>query len=265
MIVNTRKLFIELLSTLRIEVICEVGSKDGADALCFRTALPAATIYALEANPENFRLMRANPELQQRNVNILELAATNYDGDAEFFLVGNPSTGGDDWRGMSSLHQRSGEPGPKSVARVKAVRLDSLLQDQASPGARLALWIDAEGSAFEVIEGITGISPDVHLVHVECETSPCISASQKLYPEVSALFHRLGFVELADDHPRTDRQFNALFVRATRSVRMRIAVTLLLARARVRYLAVRVLRAACPACVQRYQAIRGRRTRGFGG
>ena len=80
-----------------------------------------------------------------------------------------------------------------------------------------------------------------------------------------ALFHRLGFVELADDHPRTDRQFNALFVRATRSVRMRIAVTLLLARARVRYLAVRVLRAACPACVQRYQAIRGRRTRGFGG
>jgi FkbM family methyltransferase len=261
MILNTRRLFIELLSRMRIDVICEVGSKDGADALCFRRAAPAANIYALEANPENFRLMRANPELRQRNITILGLAATNYDGDAEFFLVGNPATGGDDWRGMSSLHLRSGA-GPKSVARVKAVRLDNLMENKSPPGARLALWIDAEGSAFEVIEGVSGVSQDVQLVHVECETSPCIGASQKLYPEVRALLRKLGFVELAADHPRTARQFNALFIRATRSVRMRPAVIFLLVRARARYLAVHVLRAVCPACLHRFQMMRNRSSNG---
>jgi FkbM family methyltransferase len=256
MIVNTRRLFIELLSRMRIDVICEVGSRDGADALCFRRAVPAANIYALEPSPENLRLMRANPELRQRNINVLGLAATNYDGDAEFFLVSNPSTGGDDWRGMSSLYQRNGEPGPQSVVRVKAVRLDGLLGNESPPGARLALWIDAEGSAFEVIEGVSGVSEDVQLVHVECETSPCIGASQKLYPEVRALLHKLGFVELATDHPQTSRQFNALFIRVTRSVRIRLAVMLLLARVRARYLAVHVLRAMCPACLHRYQMMR---------
>lgn len=256
MIVNTRRLFIELLSRMRIDVICEVGSKDGTDALCFRRAVPAADIYALEANPENLRLMRSNPELGLRNINILGLAATNYDGDAEFFLVGNPSTGGDDWRGMSSLHRRNGEPGPESVARVKAVRLDKLMGDKSPPGARLALWIDAEGSAFEVIEGASGVSEDIHLVQVECETSPCIGTGQKLYPDVRALLQRLGFIELAADHPRTARQFNALFIRIPRAAKMRLAVMFLLRRARARYLMAHLLRAVCPACLHRVQMVR---------
>jgi FkbM family methyltransferase len=261
MILNTRRLFIELLSRLRIDVICEVGSRDGADALRFSKAVPAANIYALEANPENFRLMQADPELRQRNIKILMLAATDYDGEAEFFLVGDPSTGADDWRGMSSLYQRSGHQGPQSLTRVKAARLDTLMENKAPPGARLALWVDSEGSAFEVIDGVTGVAEAVHLVHLECETSPCISAGQKLYPEVRGLLQRLGFIELAIDQPRNARQFNAVFVRTTRSVGIRFALLFLLMRARARYLAIQVLRALCPGFLDRLQNLR----RGYGG
>lgn len=261
MIVNTGRLFIELLSRLRIDVICEVGSKDGADALRFSEAVPAANIYALEANPENFHLMQADPELRQSNIKILMLAATDYDGEADFFLVGDPSTGAVDWRGMSSLYQRSGHQGPQSLTRVKAARLDTLLGSKVPPGARLALWVDAEGSAFEVIDGVSGIAEAIHLVHLECETSPCIAAGQKLYPEVRILLQRLGFAELAIDQPRNARQFNAVFVRARRSVAVRFALVFCLTRARARYLALQVLRAWCPGFLDRLQDLR----RGPGG
>jgi len=103
--------------------------------------------------------------------------------------------------------------------RVKTTRLDTFLADRCPPDVRLALWIDAEGKAYEVLEGITGIAERLHLVHVEVETSACIGSNQKLYPEVKVLLQRLGFMELAIDHSPTLIQFNALFVRTNLSTR----------------------------------------------
>jgi FkbM family methyltransferase len=257
MIVNTRRLFTRLLSGLRISAVCDVGSMNGADAVIFREAVPESRIYALEANPENFRLMSSDSALQERNIELVPLAATNYDGEADFFLVEAGDFQSSPRRGMSSLYRRSDPRAPTtSVVRVKTARLDTYLADKCPTDARFALWIDVEGKAYEVIEGLSGVARQVYLLHVEVETSPCISPDQKLYPQVKTLLQRLGFAELATDLARSDSQFNTLFVRRKLPTGMQFRVTALLARACVRYIIGGAIGKLCPACIQRYQLMR---------
>jgi FkbM family methyltransferase len=201
LIVNTQRLFAGLLSGLRINVICDVGSMNGADALGFRDAISDSSIYAFEPNPQNFRQMQMDQVFVDRNIQLVPLAATNVDGDAELFLVDADYTRRDFRRGMSSLYKRPGEQGAAMPVRVKTTRLDTFLLDKCRPDARLALWIDTEGKAYEVIEGMTGIADRVQLLHVEVEAMPCIGTTQRLYSEVKTLLNELGFAECATDLP----------------------------------------------------------------
>ena len=260
MIVNTQRLFTSLLPTLRIGAVCDVGSMNGADAMLFSAAVPHGSVYAFEPNPLNFRLMQANRALQERDIQLVPLAATNYDGEADFFLVEAEYSSGDPRRGMSSLYQRTGEWGSSAAVRVKTVRLDTFLADKCPVHARLALWIDTEGQAYEVIDGLGSLAQQVRVLHIEVETSPCIGANQKLYPEVKSLLQRLGFRELATDQSPSQIQFNALFVRPERSPLMKLRVAVLSVRARLRHITGRAIYRACPWCLARYRAMRLRRS-----
>jgi FkbM family methyltransferase len=255
-IVNTQRLFASLLRPLRVGTVCDVGSMNGADAVRFRRAAPRARILALEPNPRNFALMRCDAALRAGHIELLPCAASNYDGVGELFLVGADYARADPRRGMSSLYRRSGEWASSASVSVRIARLDSLLRH--APGPRLALWIDTEGAAFEVIEGLVGVSQQVALLHVEVETVACIGARQRLYPEVRQLLERLGLSELATDLPREHTQFNALFVATGLGTRAACAIRLLIWRERLRYLTVRVLSTFCPDCVRRYRALRRR-------
>jgi len=255
MVVNTRRLFTRLLPALRIDAVCDVGSMNGADALRFREAAPHSSIYAFEPNPHNFRRMQADRRLADRRIQLAPLAASNHDGEAEFFLVAADYARDDDWCGMSSLYRRPQRfGGTAAVERVRTTRLDTFLADKCPPHARLALWIDTEGNAYEALEGARGVAARVQLLHVEVETEPCISAEQKFYPQVRALLERLGFTQLATDQPLRHSQFNALFVRRDLPPRMRWRVRGWLVHARLRYWAVRAILAACPGCARRYRA-----------
>jgi FkbM family methyltransferase len=259
MIVNTRRLFARLLSSLKISDICDVGSMDGSDALFFRAAAPQATIYAFEPSPANLRRMEANPTLRERNIQVVPMAATNHEGEAEFFIVAADHSRRDCRRGMSSLYRRSSQWAVTSaVVPVRTTRLDTFLADKCSSHARLALWIDVEGKAYEVVEGLSGIARRVWLLNIEVENSPCIGANQRLYSEVKALLHRLGFREAATDQPPANLQFNALFVRTDLPASMRIRVRGWLLHARLRYLIVHAICKICPACAARYLAFRAR-------
>ncbi len=173
------------------------------------------SIYAFEPNPKNYRLMQSDGRLRARNIELVPMAASNYDGDADFFIV----AAADSFearlrRGMSSLYRRPNDWDVReSVLRVKTTRLDTFLNHKASGERRIALWIDAEGKAYEVIEGMTGILKNIHLIHVEVETTCSIGANQRLYSDVRRLLQQLGFAELASDDRHGALQFNALFVR----------------------------------------------------
>jgi len=245
-IVNTRRLFTALLPALEIDTVCDVGSMDGAEALAFRAVLPGAAVLAFEANPANFELMQARADLRDARIQLLPLAVTNFDGETEFFVVraGAESSGAAPnlRRGMSSLRRRPDHAEfPSAATGVKTARLDTVLA-RAHSGARVALWIDVEGSAHEAIEGAAAVLDRVQLLHVEVETWPCISPGQRLYPDVRALLYQSGFVELATDNRRTATQFNALFVRSSLPPRRWLPVAARLSIASARSLAGRVVR-----------------------
>jgi FkbM family methyltransferase len=261
MIVDTRRLFIKLLSKMQISAVCDVGSMNGADALVFGDAVPESTIFAFEPNPRNFLLMLADRALKDRDIRLVPLAASDYDGEAEFFLVDADYSQANAFRGMSSLYRRSEQYSPAAVVPVKTTRLDTFLADKGLSSARLALWIDAEGKAYEVIDGASGISAQVQLIHVEVENAPCISSKQKLYAEVRALSHQLGFVAVATDQPLDDPQLNVLFIRRELLAGMRFRIGVWLACAWLRRQLISVTRRLCPACLRRYQAMRSVGTR----
>jgi FkbM family methyltransferase len=251
MILSTRYLFQRLLATLQINVICDIGSMDGTDALAFRTRSPHASIYAFEPNPENFQAMQANPNLRTGNIEMIACAVGDRDGAAPFYLVKADYSQLNAQRGMSSLHERSGEHAPQRVVQVQTTRLDSFMKARhLDSQARLALWVDTEGMAFEVLQGSTGIAESIQLLHVEVETVPCIGQKQKIYADVRRLLLQLGFAEVATDQAPSSFQFNALFIRRNLPIHLLLRARAEIARARCRHLLVRGLRALCPRCLQ---------------
>jgi FkbM family methyltransferase len=244
MIANTQRLFLKLLSVLRIDAICDVGSMNGEDALAFRHASPGATIFAFEPNPENLRLMGADPTLREQHIEVVPQAVTNFNGQAEFFVVRADYSAINDWRGMSSLYRRPHEAELLTTVPVETVRLDSFFAIQRRAGTRVGLWIDVEGKSYEAIEGASGLANNIQLLHVEVETSPYISADQKLYPDVQTLLRSMEFVEVATDGPPESFQFNALFVRRKLSRTMQFKVSWCIAGARVHFLLAGAVRRA---------------------
>jgi FkbM family methyltransferase len=234
MIVNTGWLFKKLLSTLPIDLVCDIGSMDGTDALACRKAAPNARIYAFEVNPDNLRDMRSNGALSQRRIELVPLAICNEDGRADFHLV-DPTRPGVGSRGMSSLHRRPKSPYfTTRTVNVETARLDTFLTARRETGRSLALWLDVEGKAYEVIHGAREVWRDLRLVHVEVELEPCIAPGQALYPQVRALLQSIGLQELAIDRP-WHVQFNALFVERALLARFRLPITAWLVLAWLRY------------------------------
>jgi FkbM family methyltransferase len=239
---NTRRLFIRLLAEMGITAVCDVGSMNGDDALAFRAAMPQASVFAFEANPENLRQMQANAHLRKQNIQVVPLAATDYDGEGQFFVVKADYSTVNGERGQSSLHRRYGELEAPDGVVVRTTRLDSFLGGQRLADPRIALWTDVEGKAYEALRGAAGVLHHVQLVHVEVETEPCVALEQVLYPEIHALLHAARFIELGTDGQRGWNQFNAVFMRRDLSTPVALRVSKCVAAARLRFIVADAMR-----------------------
>lgn len=257
--VNTRLLFLDLLPALDIQRVCDVGSMDGSESLAFRSRLPRAAIMAFEPNPENFARMRADRRLIDAGIELSPCAVCERDGVAPFYLVAltdDPTQAAR--RGMSSLLPRDATMYRTDPIEVRTIRLDGVLGVAAAAGDRIALWLDVEGKACEVLEGMRLVAPQVQLLHVELESIPCINPGQRLASDARCLLDELGYDELAVDQPEGHAQFNAVYLRRGQppAVGRRVARRLLLARGRRRL--VDSLRARCPRIAGRLARLRTR-------
>jgi FkbM family methyltransferase len=219
LIVSTRRLFCRLLRTFEIATVCDVGSMDGSEALLFRRTLPSASILALEPNPGNFAVMAADERLRRSGIHVLPVAASDCRAVAPFFVIDADYSPGRDRarRGISSLYERADWTQLTSSIQVPTVRIDELLVSEALDAGPIALWIDTEGMAFEVIRGSSGVLSSTQLIHVEVETQAIIGANQKLFLDVKCMLVDAGFMLLATDQRLDALQFNAVFVRTDHS------------------------------------------------
>ena len=79
-------LFVYLTRHLVPDLIMDIGSRDGSDALNFKQFNPNAEVIAIEANPTLFEKMSDNQQLSEHGVKIFNLAATNTNGTATFSI-----------------------------------------------------------------------------------------------------------------------------------------------------------------------------------
>lgn len=195
---HSRYVFHGLVSALRPSVIADVGSCDGQQARRFKRQRPSARVVAFEANPRNFERMVADRRHRELGVEVLNCAAADGTGEATFFIL--EERGDMPWAtGASSLNQRVPESTQglsETPVTVETVRLDEyFVQGQGL----IALWIDVEGAADRVVEGMAGIADRVCAVHIELETGTGLWQGQPAEGDVLARLKQLGFKILGSD------------------------------------------------------------------
>lgn len=230
MTLDTSVLFQMLIRLFKPELICDVGSMDAAAARRFRRLTPRAQVVAFEANPHNAQTMRADARNVRRRLEILHKVVWNRDGRSRFCVehLARP-TGWDPRQAISSTRNRTkGSLGHTSVT-VDSVRLDTFVIARPETPKTIALWIDVEGAACEVLEGIEGIRKCVQLIHVEVETRE-FWLGQKLKIDVQNLMRDFGFTELARGYYEPQHDLVYVNTRLFAESRLKIMLAVRLAR-----------------------------------
>lgn len=195
-ILRTKYAFHTLLGLLDPDVILDVGSMDGSDSKKFKRLVPKADVVAFEGNPNNYRAMCADADLQKAGIRVVHRLVTNQAGNRTFFVQRPINTTSGFNRGTSSAMQRNEEGMETEEVHLDAVRLDSFLTQEYPDKKRVAMWIDVEGHAYEVLEGLREVQDRVYLIHVEVETQE-IWPGQKVESDILTLAKSMGFVAIA--------------------------------------------------------------------
>ena len=160
---NSEYLFRGLIKLFNADLVCDVGSFDGAHALLF--ARSGAHVVALEANPINAEALSVDSNVAEAGIETLHLAAWNSNQDIAFNVLDTAPGDLHNWAKMSSIRTRADSKVDSKRVMIKAVRLDSLVSARTIPApSSVGLWIDVEGVGYEVLEGMSGIRNIVSVI-----------------------------------------------------------------------------------------------------
>jgi FkbM family methyltransferase len=195
-VLKTKYAYHALLWLLKPDVVLDVGSLDGSDSKRFRMLLPRTDIVAFEGNPYNYGAMLEDREIARKRIRVVNKLVSDTEGRRSFF-VQRPRAGEAHFnRGTSSLTRRDEAGLTSEEVRIDAVRIDSFLAQDYPMASRVALWIDVEGHAYSVIEGVSSAKDRVKLMHVEVETAE-VWAGQKVEADVLHLAEGMDYIVVA--------------------------------------------------------------------
>ena len=210
-ILKTKYAFHSLLWLINPDLVLDIGSMDGADSMRFRSLLRKANLVAFEANPHNYANMCADERVGSCGIRVVNTLISGSIGARSFYIQRPTGSTPQTNRGTGSAIPRN-EIGMENVElQIDSIRIDTFLETECPNAINIALWVDVEGFAFEVLESLENAADKISLIHVEAETKECWPG-QRLEPEVEQLLARMGFVMLA--HGKHDIQRDLLFVRS---------------------------------------------------
>ena len=228
-VLKTKYAFHALAWLLEPEVVLDIGSMDGADSKRFRQLLPAAELVAFEGNPDNFRAMLADAEIQRAGIRVLNRLVADTEGPRSFYLQRTHTGAVPDNRGTSSFSPRTMPGQHTGEVHVEALRADAFLQREYPRALRVAAWIDVEGHASSVLEGLRGAADGLDLVHVEVQTRE-ICPGQTRESGVLAVARELGLKVIARGAHDVQRDLVLASERWLRADGVRIGMLLRMAR-----------------------------------
>ncbi|MEM9829416.1 MAG: FkbM family methyltransferase [Bacteroidota bacterium] len=169
---STHTLFLKAANYSSSNLVLDIGCLDGKDTLTFRDGLPGARVLAFEANPYNYQKIKDSGVLESNHIEVFNFAVSDRTDFLKFYLYNTSDVQRD---GIASLKKRDGVEAQEEV-EVQSVRIEDFLAKNEVSISNIAVWIDVEGAAFEVITSFGDRINEVSVVHVELE-------NEKLYQE----------------------------------------------------------------------------------
>lgn len=197
-------------------VIIEAGAFHGHDTLRMAAQWPAGTIHAFEPVPELYKKLQESTA-PHPNIHCYNLALSNHDGTALFYVSekpnkpGVPSQAGSLYKPLERLkHSTIQFP---STIEVTTITLDSWAAQNGLDHAD-CLWLDMQGNELNVLKATPHLLKTVRVIYTEVSFIESYEGMPQM-PEVKAWIESQGFEEVGRDFAnQTDWFFgNILFVR----------------------------------------------------
>jgi FkbM family methyltransferase len=206
--------FFELCNRHKPNVICDIGTRDCQDAIKMKACSPSSTVFAFEANPENFFDYCVSDTITKSGVIPTHLAISNDVGITKISVphYASRSEGGSvQQRGMSSILQKVNTSRFVEYP-IPTTTIDAFFSYPSSIDESLsfAFWIDVEGFAYEVLSGMTRILGRTLFMKVEVEEREYYSG-QKLASDVMELMKASSLVAVKAGDPGPG-QYDLLFM-----------------------------------------------------
>lgn len=204
------QLFYSLAQAIAPDVILEIGSRDFMDGLKIKSSSPSSTVFAFEANPENFSEHIKNIDdtifpmpiaLGERN-GIETIKVPKYASRA--------LNATQQQRGIASILQRD-ELGEFIEYEVPMMTLNTFMSNFSHDCSNFAMWIDVEGYAYQVVSGASReLMEKCMFIKVEVEDVGYWN-NQRLSGDMRDFMTQNQFTEIANCD-RGLKQYDILFV-----------------------------------------------------
>jgi FkbM family methyltransferase len=154
---ESMELFAKLIP--RGSVVVEIGGHIGYVAQYLSMLIgPEGHLFCFEPSPENLPYLKKNAQRSSdRNIDIVEAAAGDHDGSAQFFyesITGQNSTTVADFKGLEINSGFNALPVHYQTCTVAMRKVDSFLAEHGLEAGFIK--IDAEGGERDILIGMTG-------------------------------------------------------------------------------------------------------------
>lgn len=196
--------FFKIVTEFEVQNFIECGAHEASASSRFMRS-GGGRALAIEANPSTFNLKTKSVE--NDGAKTINCGVGIERGTQEFFVPKN-----DELAGNASFLKKTGEEYNSIMVEVRTV--DDLHREFLSDDKSIALWIDVEGSAFEVLKGCDSLlkRENCQVLKMEVEAK-AFWKSQSLVWNVNDFLTSLGYVPVLRDMEYVG-QYNLIYVRA---------------------------------------------------
>lgn len=199
-----------LLEKEKVGVVFDIGACEAEDSIRYSLLFPKSQVYAFEPRTDNIEIGKKSIEKHNRkNITLEQIALSNQNGTAEFFLSEGRPEGSEDvkeWdfgNKSSSLLAPSGEMQKhtswlkfeKKIV-VQTLRLEDYVKTKNLPLIDFA-HIDVQGAELMVLEGAGTFLGKIKLIWMEVEAVE-LYKNQPLKNDVEVFMTKNKFVNILD-------------------------------------------------------------------
>lgn len=191
-----------------INLIFELGSRDGIEAISLGNHYYNADVVSFECNPTTYHILQSNIKNYPK-LSSYQYAVSDIDGIIDFYqsVHGNP--------GSSSIFKKTGqydyiENLVQNKISVQSTTLSTFLDNYNKKDIDI-IWADLQGAELKALNGMGEYLNKVKFIYTEIEYKP-IYENQALYFEIKSFLESRNFFERHRDTVVENWWGDAIFV-----------------------------------------------------